>query len=83
MKTIVMLAGNLGMQVIAEGVETSGQLEQLRRLKCQYGQGYLFSKPLAASDANMFLLNGKQLEENDCTSIGLDLVESPGVTFAM
>ena len=82
-KTIVMLAGNLGMQVIAEGVETPGQLEQLRRLKCQYGQGYLFSKPLAATDAETFLLNGRQLQPNNSTSVGLDLVESPNVTFAM
>ena len=82
-KTIVMLAGNLGMQVIAEGVETPGQLEQLRRLKCQYGQGYLFSKPLAATDAETFLLNGRQLQPNNSTSVGLDLVESPNVAFAM
>jgi len=82
-KTIVMLAGNLGMQVIAEGVETEDQLQQLRLLKCQYGQGYLFSKPLAAADADMFLLNRRQLQQNNSTSVGLDLVESPNVTFAM
>ncbi len=82
-KTIVMLAGNLGMQVIAEGVETSDQLQQLKLLKCQYGQGYLFSRPLAASDADMFLLNGREPQENDPASVGLDLTESPHVTFAM
>ena len=38
--TIITLAGNLGMQVVAEGVETEEQLDQLRALKCQYGQGY-------------------------------------------
>jgi EAL domain-containing protein (putative c-di-GMP-specific phosphodiesterase class I) len=82
-KTIVMLAGNLGMQVIAEGVETADQLQQLRLLKCQYGQGYLFSKPLSAADADMFLLNGRQLQQNNSTGVGLDLTESPNVTFAM
>jgi diguanylate cyclase (GGDEF)-like protein len=81
-KTIVMLAGNLGMQVIAEGIETADQLQQLRLLKCQYGQGYLFSKPLAATDADMFLLNGRQVQQNN-SSVGLDLTESPNVTFAM
>ena len=56
-KTIVTLAGNLGMQVVAEGVETEDQLDQLRSLKCQFGQGYLFSKPLDATDAELFILN--------------------------
>ena len=82
-KTIVMLAGNLGMQVIAEGVETADQLQQLTLLKCQYAQGYLFSKPLAATDADMFLLNGRQLQQNNSTSVGLDLTGSPNMTFAM
>jgi len=48
-QTIVMLAHNLGMQVIAEGVETTGQLKQLRSLNCQYAQGYLFCRPQAAA----------------------------------
>jgi diguanylate cyclase (GGDEF)-like protein len=56
-KTIITLAGNLGMQVIAEGVETEEQLDQLRSLKCQYGQGYLFSTPLNVTDADLFILN--------------------------
>jgi EAL domain-containing protein (putative c-di-GMP-specific phosphodiesterase class I) len=72
-KTIVTLAGNLGMQVIAEGVETEDQLQQLRLLKCQYGQGFLFSKPLAATDADLFLLNGQQFQQT----------ESSNLTFAM
>jgi EAL domain-containing protein (putative c-di-GMP-specific phosphodiesterase class I) len=56
-KTIVTLAGNLGMQVIAEGVETEGQLDQLRLLKCQYAQGFLFSEPMDAMQADLFILN--------------------------
>jgi diguanylate cyclase (GGDEF)-like protein len=56
-KTIVTLAGNLGMQVIAEGVETEDQLNQLRLLKCQYAQGHLFSKALDAAQADLFILN--------------------------
>jgi diguanylate cyclase (GGDEF)-like protein/PAS domain S-box-containing protein len=47
-RTIVALAGNLGMHVTAEGIETAEQLAQLRALRCEYGQGYLFSKPLEA-----------------------------------
>jgi diguanylate cyclase (GGDEF)-like protein len=56
-KTIVTLAGNLGMQVIAEGVETEEQFLQLKLLKCQYAQGFLFSEPMHAARADMFILN--------------------------
>jgi len=56
-KTIITLAGNLGMQVVAEGVETEEQLEQLRSLKCQYAQGFYFSKPLDVLDMDLFILN--------------------------
>ena len=47
-RTIVSLAENMGMDVVAEGIETLGQLVKLRALKCQYGQGYLFSRPIDA-----------------------------------
>ena len=56
-RTIVTLAGNLGMQVIAEGVETEEQLSQLRLLHCQYAQGFLFAEPMDASEADLFILN--------------------------
>ena len=39
-----MLAHNLGLKVIAEGVETQAQLDLLRRMDCEQAQGYLFSK---------------------------------------
>jgi len=54
-KTIVSLAHNLGMEVIAEGVETVDQWQKLRALGCQYAQGYLFSRPVP-SDKVMELL---------------------------
>ncbi|HLE62938.1 MAG TPA: EAL domain-containing protein, partial [Pyrinomonadaceae bacterium] len=53
-RTISGLAQNLGMDVVAEGVETSEQLEILKGLGCQYGQGYFFSKPLDALSAEAF-----------------------------
>ena len=56
-RTICTLANNLGMEVVAEGVETREQLEQLRSLKCEYGQGFFFSRPLDAEDATALLLN--------------------------
>ena len=50
-RTIITLAWNLGMDVVAEGVETTKQLAQLKALKCEYAQGYLFSKPLPRLEA--------------------------------
>ncbi|HYY98953.1 MAG TPA: EAL domain-containing protein, partial [Pyrinomonadaceae bacterium] len=50
-RTIVTLARSLGMNVIAEGVETAAQLTQLRDLGCDFGQGYLFSKAVGAPAA--------------------------------
>ena len=45
-RIIVMLAHNLGLKVVAEGVETQAQLDLLRGLGCEKAQGYLFSKPV-------------------------------------
>ena len=54
-QTIVMLAQNLGMSVVAEGVETAAQLTKLRALKCEEGQGYLFARPLTNQAAEKLL----------------------------
>jgi diguanylate cyclase (GGDEF)-like protein/PAS domain S-box-containing protein len=54
-RTISGLAQNLGMDVVAEGVETPEQLEILRALGCQFGQGYFFSKPLDTGSAEEFI----------------------------
>jgi diguanylate cyclase (GGDEF)-like protein/PAS domain S-box-containing protein len=54
-KAIVTLAQNLGMDVIAEGVETLAQAEALRALRCQRAQGFLFSRPLPAAEAEALL----------------------------
>lgn len=55
-RTIVTLAHDLGMTVIAEGVETAEQMEHVRQMACEQGQGYLISKPLTAEYASQFLL---------------------------
>jgi len=47
-RTIVMLAHNLGMGVVAEGIEEEAHMVMLRQMGCQIGQGYLFSKPVDA-----------------------------------
>ena len=54
-KTIVDLAHNLGMRVVAEGVEHPRQRETLLRLGCEYSQGYLFARPAPAGDMEALL----------------------------
>lgn len=54
-RTIIQLAQNLGMETVAEGVETKFQLGGLRAMGCRYGQGYLFGKPAPADDAVKWL----------------------------
>ena len=55
--TIVTIAHNLGMQVVAEGVETNQQLSFLSGLRCEQLQGYLYSKPLPENDFQKYLLS--------------------------
>ncbi len=58
---IITLAHNLNMEVVAEGVETSGSLAQLQAMDCDRGQGFFFSKPLGAEEAEVFLREGQHL----------------------
>ncbi len=64
---IIALAHNLGLKVIAEGVETEEQLELLKRYACDEIQGYFFAKPMSADDVAQFVraclaAGGKDLE---------------------
>ena len=54
-RTVISLAKTLGLDVVAEGIETVHQLHQLRILDCEYGQGYLFSKPVPVGEANSMI----------------------------
>ncbi len=54
-RTIITLAHGLGMDVVAEGIETKSQLNQLSLLGCEWGQGFLFSKPLNSIDATQYI----------------------------
>ena len=49
-KAVIFLAQNFGIEAIAEGVETSEQLEFLKLNQCAEVQGYLFGKPVSAAD---------------------------------
>jgi len=54
-RAIVTLARNLGLSVVAEGVETEAQVELLRNLECESGQGFLFSEPMSITRLRDFL----------------------------
>jgi diguanylate cyclase (GGDEF)-like protein len=54
-RTILNLARTLGLEVVAEGAETAGQVAFLQTLDCGFGQGYFFSQPIPADEANRLL----------------------------
>ena len=59
-RAIIQLARSLGMQVIAEGVETREQESYIIAEGCNEGQGYLYSKPLAARDLTLYLKQSRE-----------------------
>jgi EAL domain-containing protein (putative c-di-GMP-specific phosphodiesterase class I) len=54
-KAIIVMAHELGIQVVAEGIETEQQRELLTAAGCDYAQGYLFARPMAAADFDAFM----------------------------
>ena len=65
-KTVVTLAHNIGLDVVAEGVETPEQAERLRAMGCDHGQGFLFSRPMTVEEAERYIeerLSAKPAEE--------------------
>jgi diguanylate cyclase (GGDEF)-like protein/PAS domain S-box-containing protein len=63
-RTIVSLAQNLNLDVVAEGVETIEQLALLRELDCDNGQGFLFANPLEASELDLFITDFNMQSED-------------------
>ena len=57
-RTILAMAHNLNMKVVAEGVETLEHWTRLKKMGCEFGQGFYFSKPLAAHAASVLLQGG-------------------------
>ena len=49
-EAMIVMAHKLGIKVIAEGVETEQQRNLLKQIECDYGQGYLFSRPVPAEE---------------------------------
>jgi EAL domain-containing protein (putative c-di-GMP-specific phosphodiesterase class I) len=63
-QAIVTLARQLGLRVVAEGVETDAELEVLRRLGCDFVQGYLFSRPMSVEQCDQFLRSSSPWPKN-------------------
>jgi diguanylate cyclase (GGDEF)-like protein/PAS domain S-box-containing protein len=63
-ETILHLGKNLGIEVIAEGVETDDQLTSLKAIKCEHYQGFLYSKPIAEEEVESLILHN--LHEEKC-----------------
>jgi EAL domain-containing protein (putative c-di-GMP-specific phosphodiesterase class I) len=61
-QAIVMLSRRMGVNVIAEGVETADQFNALKALGCEYGQGYYVSKPLVSEETKALMV--KTLQED-------------------
>lgn len=71
-KTIVSLARNLGMLVVAEGAETEAEVVQLRALGCDFSQGYFFSKPIGEVEIAT-LLRITAAQQNSAVTPGVTL----------
>lgn len=82
-ETIITLAGKLNKCVVAEGVETENDKKILSNLKCDYAQGYLFSKPLNSYDAEEFLKNQLSSEKEFSTDPDLPNPDKPVNSYTM
>lgn len=70
-RTIIELARVLGMDVVAEGIETREQYRLLRQLGCRYGQGFLFARPMSADAVTQLLrLPGRVLPDPETCEAG-------------
>ena len=56
-EAIIDMAHKLGFKVIGEGIETESQLALLKQAGCDFGQGFLFSKPIPELEFNQYLMN--------------------------
>ena len=86
-RAVVTLARNLGMEVVAEGIETELQLDQLRALNCEQGQGFYFSIPVDVESATALMERDERgevlriLEQE--TSIGaFGMIDEQAATLA-
>ncbi len=78
LQTIISLAKNLKMRVIAEGIETHSQLAVLRNLGCDYGQGYLLAKPKSREETEKLLYQHPDwIPGEEPAAISTDTIQQP------
>jgi EAL domain-containing protein (putative c-di-GMP-specific phosphodiesterase class I) len=62
LRSIIALAHDLGMEVVAEGAETDSDAVELYQLGCEYAQGFVFGEPMTADQARDLLAADRRLE---------------------
>ena len=62
LRSIIALAHDLGMEVVAEGAETDSDAVELYQLGCEYAQGFVFGEPMSADEARDLLAADRRLE---------------------
>ena len=55
LRSIIAMAHDLGMEVVAEGAETNSDAVELSQMGCEYAQGFIFGEPMSADDARLLL----------------------------
>ena len=78
-RTVIALAKALNLKVVAEGIESIHQFHQLRILGCEYGQGYLFSKPLKVADVERLLADKTRWQNILPPSAGI-VAQNPNIS---
>ncbi|HEX3083528.1 MAG TPA: EAL domain-containing protein [Pyrinomonadaceae bacterium] len=68
-ETILILARKLNKRAVAEGIEDEEQLAELRKLGCDFGQGYYFSRPVPAAEAEQLVLNQRTSNSFEVSTI--------------
>jgi diguanylate cyclase (GGDEF)-like protein len=82
-RTISTLARNLGMEVIAEGIETEEQYQQLKMLGCEYGQGFLFSRPVDSHSVVHLLARDSKRDAEPDINLAQTAEEEFSVVYSM
>jgi len=72
-RTIIGLARNLGMDVVAEGTESLAEVRYLQSLDCEFAQGYYFSRPVNDEQAQTFLSENRFMD-----ALSIDDIAAPG-----